>query len=159
MKNELLFCASSGNLEQIKKLVVEEGANIEETNHNGNTALSLASLKGHLEIVVYLVEHGANVAHTCSEGMTALHWACIVADPSSERGRLEVVKYLLSSEGGASITETDNLGNTALLVADEGCCPTIIHGQWLLEYGGAQITDKNKAVTFFHQGGPKRCGL
>jgi hypothetical protein len=53
---------------------------------------------------------------------------------------LTVIQHLLSSEGGASISETDNEGNTALLLAaGVNCYPTII--QWLLEYGGAQITD------------------
>jgi hypothetical protein len=45
-----------------------------------------------------------------------------------------VVEYLLTSEGGASITETDNKGNTALLLVDNNS--KIVHSdivQWLLE--------------------------
>jgi ankyrin repeat protein len=53
---------------------------------------------------------------------------------------LEVVQNLLSSKSGASITETDKEGKTALLMAaGVKCYPTII--QWLLEYGVAQTTD------------------
>jgi hypothetical protein len=53
---------------------------------------------------------------------------------------------LLSSEGGASISETDDEGNTALLLATRECYPTIV--QWLLEYGDAEITDTdNKGET------------
>jgi hypothetical protein len=33
----------------------------------------------------------------------------------AEDGRLEVVEHLLSSEGGASITEANNDGGTALM--------------------------------------------
>jgi ankyrin repeat protein len=52
------------------------------------------------------------------------------------------VEYLLSLEGGASIAETDDEGNTALLLAvGRDCYPSIV--QWLLEHGGAQITDTN----------------
>jgi hypothetical protein len=58
---------------------------------------------------------------------------------------LKVVEYLLSAEGGASITETDNKGNTALLLAaGTNCSLTTV--QWLLEYGGAQITDTNSEL-------------
>jgi hypothetical protein len=58
---------------------------------------------------------------------------------------------MLSLEGGASITETDNAGETALLLA--ACAhngftkvefyPPMV--QWLLEFGGAQITDTDNA--------------
>jgi hypothetical protein len=58
---------------------------------------------------------------------------------------LKVVQYLLSSEGCASITETDNVGNTALLLAAHADChPQTV--QWLLEHGGAQITDTDSEL-------------
>jgi hypothetical protein len=169
MNNELHRCAESGNLERVKQLV-EGGANIDETNEDGETAMLLACINGLLEVVVYLVEHGANVAHTDRLGMTALHWAgndgnlsCVtyllehgarITERDNEgttaflfaalSGNLEVLQYLLSSEGGASITETEVYGNTALLLAaGYGCKPATV--QWLLEYGGAQITDTNNA--------------
>jgi hypothetical protein len=167
MNNNLVDCAYDGDLERVEQLV-EGGANIDETNEDGMTALMMASFGGYFEIVVYLVEHGANVAHTDSGGMTALHWACekgslptvelllehgaTSTDRDSEGmtpllhaadyGCLEVLQHLLSSEGGASITETNNEGNTALLLAAGAgvtCHPSIV--QWLLEHGGAQITD------------------
>jgi ankyrin repeat protein len=93
MNSELHDCAKSGNLERIRQLV-EGGANIEETNNDGMTALLLASLKGHFEIIVYLVERGANFAHTDNTGMTALQFA-------SGGGHLSSVKYLLKHGAGA----------------------------------------------------------
>jgi hypothetical protein len=71
MDSELYNFASIGNLKRVKELV-EGGANIEETDNAGRTALSLASLHGNFAIVVYLVEHGANFAHTDNGGRTAL---------------------------------------------------------------------------------------
>jgi hypothetical protein len=167
MNRKLRSCASSDNLVRVKKLV-EGGADMESTNSIGMTARMLASLDGKLEVVAYLVEYGANVAHTDSAGMTALlhsvdgnlptvqhlleHGASITERSdngttallhAAKNGRLEVVQFLLSPKGGASITETDNKGNTALLLAGGRCCycyPSVV--QWLLEFGGAQITDK-----------------
>jgi hypothetical protein len=170
MSYELHDCAETGDLERIKQLVLR-GANIEETDHEGMTALSLASLNGNYKVVVYLVEHGAHVTHTDDYGMTALHSASIngnlltmkyilkhdarMTERSDDgktsllyaaaNGRLEVVQYLLSSEGGASITESDDEGYTALLMAaNRPCYQSVV--QWLLECGGAQITDTDHHV-------------
>jgi hypothetical protein len=174
MVNELHDCVTFGRFERVKQLV-EGGANIEETNEGGKTALLVASLESifecHFNIVVYLIEHGASVAHTDSAGATALHCACAngnlrtvkclldhgasIAERdhegrtallyAAENRRLPVVKYMLSSEGGASITEADDEGSTALLMAAHYCCPTMV--QWLLEFGGAQITDTDNENT------------
>jgi ankyrin repeat protein len=110
------------------KQLVEGGASIEGLDADRRTALMLASLAGHFEIVVYFVEHGANVAHTDRKGMTALLCACVCCNLSlehgatiterdndgmigllhaAENGNMKVIQYLISSEGGASITETD----------------------------------------------------
>jgi ankyrin repeat protein len=59
MNYDLHRYAEYGNLERVKRLV-EGGANIDETDENGRTALSLAGRKKEFEIVVYLVEHGAD---------------------------------------------------------------------------------------------------
>jgi hypothetical protein len=170
MRNELHRRAESGDLERVQQLV-EGGANIDESDQNSMTALILASLRGHFEIVVYLIEHGANIAHADGDGRTALHWAGLVGSLSSvkcslghgariadrdhygmtaflyaaDKGHLEVVQYLLSSEGGASITEANDEGSTALLLAaGSGSHQGPRTVQWLLEYGGAAITDTNK---------------
>jgi hypothetical protein len=64
---------------------------------------------------------------------------------------------LLSLEGGANITETDNKGNTALLLAANGpCCPPMV--QWLLEYEGAQLT-KNNENTSVWTATSRECGM
>jgi hypothetical protein len=170
MRSELHDYAETNNLKTVKRLV-KGGANIEELDQNGKTALTLASRNAYWKIVVYLAERGANVSQIDDNGMTPLHWAscfrgnvptvkCLlkhgasITERSAEsmtallcaasNGSLEVVKYLLSSEGGASISETDDVGNTALLVAaSSNCSMTTV--QWLLEHGGAQITDINDA--------------
>jgi hypothetical protein len=174
MNTVLHHCAASGDLEGVKQLV-EGGADIEETDEDGMTALLLASENGRFKVVVYLVEHAANVAHTDIIGMTALHCACDVVECDARN--LTCVRYLL--EHGARITERSNDGKTALLYAaefgsleiiqyllsseggasiaetdDEGNTALLLAAgevgqpmmvQWLLENGGAQITDTNNA--------------
>jgi ankyrin repeat protein len=49
--HELHECAKSGILERVKQLV-EGGANIEELDDGGKTALMWASYKAHFKIVV-----------------------------------------------------------------------------------------------------------
>jgi ankyrin repeat protein len=59
MSNELHRCVATGNLEGVKQLE-EGGANTEELDDTGKTAVMLASTYFHSEIVAYLVEHGAD---------------------------------------------------------------------------------------------------
>ena len=170
METELHRCAGDGDLERVTQLV-EGGAHIEETDDDGMTALLVACVRGHFEIVVYLVERSANVTHSNSEGTTVLHWASLGNNVPTVKhllehgaritergingmtallyaagyGCLEVVQYLLSSEGCASISETDDAGNTALLLAAATIGfvgkPSVV--TWLLAHGGAQITDRD----------------
>jgi hypothetical protein len=67
---------------------------------------------------------------------------------AAESRNLEVMQYLLVSlEGGTSSTEMDKHRIAALLEAAlSPCQPTIV--QWLLEYGGAQITDLLSTVSY-----------
>lgn len=137
--------AAYGDFEGVRRLL-EGGADMEETDDEGMTALMRACLAEENGIAVYLVEHGANIsAHADDDGLTALHCACMASTKKNdnlslvkyllEHGAsnterchdgstvllcamtLDVLQYLLSSEGGASITETDDGGNTALLEA------------------------------------------
>jgi ankyrin repeat protein len=100
--------------------------------------------------VKYLLEHGVRVTKSDEDGNTALLCAAM-------EGNLEVVQYLLSSEGGASITETSDDGKTALLMA--GACHKPSTVQWLLEYGGAQITDTNNKGESVWTGNQEICGV
>jgi ankyrin repeat protein len=67
MSSKLHRCAESGNLDRVKD-VVEGGANVEELDSKGRTALLLASLRGNFE-------HHANVAQSDRTGMTPLRFA------------------------------------------------------------------------------------
>jgi ankyrin repeat protein len=73
------------------------------------TALMVAALSGHVEVVEKLVAHKDIVLdQTDADGWSALHWA-------ANQNKPDVVAFLLAA--GASITHVDAKGDTALIFA------------------------------------------
>jgi len=85
---------------------------VDETDEDGRTALILASVMHHTDIVKMLLEAGANPNLTDGYGKTALMWAAYWG-----RSRTSIVKMLL--EAGAKPNLTDKDGKTALMLASE----------------------------------------
>jgi len=86
--------AREGDLAEVNRLL-ESGADPDEGDEDGVTALHFAAAAGHLEIVRALAEAGADLDLAEYDGDTALVNA-------SEFGRLEVVEYLV--DHGADVT-------------------------------------------------------
>mgnify|MGYP003122497466 CR=1 FL=1 len=59
INEELIEFAKSGNLKKVKECL-NNGADIDHKNINGETALMWASWRGHLEVGEFLIENGAN---------------------------------------------------------------------------------------------------
>ena len=76
-------------------------------NFVGNTALIIASLNGHLDVVQALMSAGADLNVQGQHERTALSFA-------SEEGHLEVVKALVTA--GAELNLQDKGGMTALIL-------------------------------------------
>ncbi len=74
----------------------------------GETALHVASSKGHLNSVQALIAAGADVNAVAANGETALFGAAF-------KGHLEVARALI--EAGARVTVKNNSGDTALMAA------------------------------------------
>ena len=117
---------------EIVGLLIEKGANVNDKDNIGWTALMNSSLGGHKEIVGLLIEKGANVNDKCNAGLTALMYA-------AKRGHKEIVESLI--EKGANINDKDNYHrNTALIYASEECHKEIVR---LLIEKGANVNDKD----------------
>jgi len=112
-RRKLLMLVAAEGKENLAKLLVEYGADVNAVDVDGNTALMDAANFGHLNVVKFLVEHGANVnAAATVEGYTG-YTALIYA---SERGHVNVVKYLIKH--GANINAKKKNGDTALSLAE-----------------------------------------
>ena len=112
--NPLMFAALFGKVECVAAVLRHCRRHkkiINETNPEGDTALSLAALHGQRKVVQLLLRDGADVDAANRKGETALHAA-------AKNGHAQVVCALLT--GGADVDKVDQLGYTAL----HHCCIT-----------------------------------
>ena len=89
---------TKGN-ENIVKLLINNGANIDIVHENGDTALMWASYYGQKKSVKHLINNGANVNATDVNGKSVLMWAV------SKANNKKIVKLLI--DYGADIYATD----------------------------------------------------
>ena len=87
----LFSTCENGDLEAIKYLI-ENNADIEARNEDGQTPLIIVSMRlswmmDQLEAVTYLVEKNADVQARDKDGKSAFDWA-------KENGRDDIAKYL-----------------------------------------------------------------
>jgi ankyrin repeat protein len=93
----LLFAASGGSVESAKVLI-DHGANVNDTAADGNSALVLAAFAGHGAVARLLLERGAD-PNAAGAGYGALHAAVL-------RGDVETVKALLAKGADPNIRMT-----------------------------------------------------
>ena len=91
----------------IVKILVNRGANVNVQDKYGRTPLMIHAEKGNKDIVSYLVAHGADVDRKDTVGWTALHIS----------GHLTIVKILV--DGGANVNVQDSDGHTPLMIHAE----------------------------------------
>jgi ankyrin repeat protein len=103
--NSLLEAAGRGDLATLRFLVEEAEANIRSRTEERVTALMLAALGGHQQIVVYLIDRGANINAKTNHNATPLMYA-------AAGGNQELVTILL--QRGALIQAEDFSGKAAL---------------------------------------------
>lgn len=84
----LLDAVRDGNEELARSQLNEGGANIRETNEDGQTALHLAVLNSHKSVISLLVENGADIEASTKDGSKPLYIA-------AKSGNLSLVETLL----------------------------------------------------------------
>lgn len=99
---KLFKAADEGDMFHVRKYLIEEDINY--SNENGMTALSVASFRGNKGIAKLLIDKGANLDLQEDEGFTALML-----------GDMDLVKLL--EDKGANLDLQNNEGNTALMLA------------------------------------------
>jgi hypothetical protein len=146
----------NGRLEMVRCLVQEFGADVNQRDKNGHTAVDIAAMVGQTDMLRFLNKSGADgntamqlavwrghagtvrfLVKECgtdiNQAMQPAHKAPLLF--AAKEGDLDMVRCLL--ELGASIEIMDGYGNTALLLsARHGLCATV---QFLLEEAGANI--------------------
>ncbi|XP_076071555.1 uncharacterized protein LOC143042935 [Mytilus galloprovincialis] len=122
--NSLIGACQNGDLSKVISLI-KRGVDINITDSDGDTPLSLSCMHGHIDIVNLLIDKGCDIHKPNIEGKTPLMNACY-------QGHLPIVARLIERE--ADINITDNDGDTALslscfngnidivnLLIDKGC--------------------------------------
>jgi hypothetical protein len=107
-----LHLAVENGHNDIARLLLESGAEVNARNNNGFTPLHYAALEGHTNILHLLVENGADLEAQNNNGMRALHWA-------ASNGNMPFLQELISRYH-VDINARDNDQRTALRWARHG---------------------------------------
>ena len=136
----LLPSAGNGEAEKVKELL-EKGADVNEKDADGRTALMYASFNGYSEVVNELLKHNADVNLTDINGRSALMFAA--SGPFHE-----TVKILLEKNAEPNIRDNQEHFTAFMFAAAEGQLENI---KVLLEFGAnpnLKDIDGDNALTF-----------
>jgi len=128
----LLQACERGDVVEVRRLVEEEGADVDRATSNGPTPLAIAAHSGYISVVQYLVGQGADVDKARSTSFSPLSMA-------AEEGHVVIVQYLCE-HGAVKDNARDGDGSTPLIIAAlRGHLPVV---RYLVEHGA----EKDKAA-------------
>ncbi len=105
----LLTSSARGNLD-ITRLLIENNAEIDQTENTGLTSLMSASFRGKDLIVEYLIKKGASIEQKDNFGNTALMFA-------ANAGKINCVDILIRN--GANVDANDKDDSTPIMFASQ----------------------------------------
>ena len=97
---DIFQAAGIGNIGRIEELLAS-GADVNQRNNLGETALHYAALTGHTNAIRMLIELRALVNQQDNHGATALHWAAM-------NGHANAIRMLI--QAGCGVNQKDNYG-------------------------------------------------
>lgn len=99
-----IVIASEMGMAKLVELLIEKGANLNDTNCHGLTSLMKASIYDNADVIEILLSRGANIHEKCvNNGATAILYACLHSNKNA-------LQLLLSR--GASANDTMLNGQT-----------------------------------------------
>ncbi|MBQ4875143.1 MAG: ankyrin repeat domain-containing protein [Rickettsiaceae bacterium H1] len=128
----LRWAARKNECDIARKLLRIKRIKINDPDDNDRTALMLAALNGHKEIVELLLQHGADFDAKDKEGKTALMLSLL-------RRNMDIAKLLL--QHGANVDAKDKEGKTALIVAAKNGNMEVV--KLLLQHGANVVNVKD----------------
>jgi uncharacterized protein len=139
LNDDLITAVKIGDIEVVNKLIAN-GADVNVRDERGATALIIASMNGHAEVVTALLKKkGVKInAKDSAYGMTALMWA-------SDNGYAEIVKALLANKSVKVNVKCDYNDVTALMAASIHGYTEIVSA--LLARGANVNAKRNDGVT------------
>ncbi len=102
--------ARLGKFSSFKKLILEDGIDINSVDKRGNVAAHYAAQKGNLKMLKFILANGGDVHWLGLQNCMPIHVACL-------NGHVEVVDFLL--DNGANINAVDSRNCTPLFFAEE----------------------------------------
>ncbi|KAH0785265.1 ankyrin repeat domain-containing protein [Histomonas meleagridis] len=106
--HSLLMCAAAHGSIECTKFLIKSGANVEQKNFMGFTALHWTAFTGRIECVDILLNSGADINAKTEDGKTVMHIA-------ASRGHISYIEYIL--ERGADLDAVNSAGWTAIFLA------------------------------------------
>ncbi|EAY13661.1 ankyrin repeat protein, putative [Trichomonas vaginalis G3] len=142
--NKCIIYSVMFNIPSLLEYFLSIGANINEKDINGQTALHIAAENNSIETVELLISHGASIYEKDNYGKTALHVAAM-------HNNKETAEFLISH--GANINEKNENGKTALHYAamnysEETAEVLILHGANINEKDNDGETALQIAATY-----------